>query len=123
MHLHEYMGWPGPVTHRQHLAWREWLESQWNAPSRSDYYVMQLTSDVRSIFAKNPSSVTTEKCKIEFRREGENPKGQGGKPGMTKELATAYAKARLGLMLTAATDGKFNVPRGEPMFAGGRRGG
>lgn len=25
MHLHDYVGWPGPVTARQHEAWFAWL--------------------------------------------------------------------------------------------------
>lgn len=30
------------TTHRQWLVWREWLRRQWNDPSRTDYYLMQL---------------------------------------------------------------------------------
>lgn len=36
------MGWPGPVTHRQHLAQEAWLLLDLNEPSRSDVYLMQL---------------------------------------------------------------------------------
>lgn len=40
MHLHDYLGWPGPVTMRQHEAWGEWRAAQWNRPGRLEHYLM-----------------------------------------------------------------------------------
>lgn len=37
-------------THRQFLTWMVWLKLQWNKPSRSDYYLMQLEATVRGLF-------------------------------------------------------------------------
>lgn len=44
--LHEIMGWPGPMTHRQFLVWQAWLDKEWNVPSRSDWYAMQTAREV-----------------------------------------------------------------------------
>ncbi len=40
------LGWYGPITHRQYLAWQEWLKEEQNRPSRSDHYVMQVAREV-----------------------------------------------------------------------------
>ncbi len=39
------MGWPGPMTHRQYKAWEAWQEAEWNHPSRSDWYLMQVAAE------------------------------------------------------------------------------
>ena len=39
-------------THRELLAWNEWLDEQWNQPTRSDHYLMQIAQEVRRSFAK-----------------------------------------------------------------------
>ena len=48
MSLHEFLGWTGPLTHRQYMAWVEWRSSvhYWNSPDRSDYYQMQTAREV-----------------------------------------------------------------------------
>lgn len=95
------------MTHRQFIAWQEWLSMQLNVPDRHDYYTMQLTAVVRSIFAKNPKDITIDKQRIIFHtQEGDETIHRYG---MTKEQATHFAKYRFALMLTAATDGKFPI--------------
>ena len=49
MHLHEVTGWPGPLTHRQALAWDYWLADDMNRPSRTDYYLMSLTATLKQV--------------------------------------------------------------------------
>lgn len=46
MHLHDLLGWDGPMSHRQYLAWQEWLREDRNHPSRSDYYLMRVAREV-----------------------------------------------------------------------------
>lgn len=36
------MGWPGPLTHRQALAWAAWREADMDRPSRADFYRAQI---------------------------------------------------------------------------------
>lgn len=57
--LNEYMGWVGPTTNRQHLVWLEWFKLQWNNPSKTDHYLMQITAEVARQWAKHPQN-----CKI-----------------------------------------------------------
>ena len=45
--VHELMGWTGPLTHRQYLGWQAWLEIEWDRPSRSDWYAMQVAAETR----------------------------------------------------------------------------
>ena len=50
------------LTHRQFLTYHEWLKDQWDRPSRTDYYLMQLTAIVKS--AASGKSVTLDQCKL-----------------------------------------------------------
>ncbi len=40
------MGWDGPVTYEQHLAWKEWLAMDYDVPSRADLYALNTASCV-----------------------------------------------------------------------------
>lgn len=42
MHLHELMGWQGPMTERQYVTWIAWLNENYNHPSRADYYALKI---------------------------------------------------------------------------------
>lgn len=64
------LGWPALPTHRQYRTWTVWELGEWNRPSRSDHYVMQLTAEVRRIVGwmnKNPGPLSLDKLKISFK--------------------------------------------------------
>lgn len=43
MHLHDLMGWSGPMTHRQFLAWQAWERLDIEEPQRAEIvYTMQV---------------------------------------------------------------------------------
>ena len=92
MPLHELLGWPGPLTHRQFRTWQAWLQAEWNAPSRTDHYLMLIAQRVLQAAARNPGSVTLDGQRIEFRRRD----GADEPPALTVEQATAIAKAKWG---------------------------
>jgi hypothetical protein len=96
--LHEIMGWPGPMTHRQYVAWQFWLAGEWNEPARGDWYVMALTAAVRQVLAKNPNAIKVEQQKLRFG-------GAEGKaappPQRSREQAAAASKARWGGFMAA----------------------
>lgn len=64
------MGWGGPLTHRQHLAWLEWDFEQWNRPSRTDHYLMQIGMEVAKaparVWGTDPKELTVNHWKLEF---------------------------------------------------------
>lgn len=104
------MGWQGPTTWRQYLTWHEYLRQQWNEPDRHDWYTMQLTSIVRSLFAQSPYQVKESKLEFDM------------KPPPTAEEIAEHQKlqdkinatmARAGLMLRAGCnpDGTLRQPR------------
>ncbi len=64
--LHEVMGWPGPMTHRQYEATRDWMAGEWSEPDRADHYIMQLTAVVAGIFAKRAPAVDEFKIKFKY---------------------------------------------------------
>jgi hypothetical protein len=55
--LNELMGWGGPMTHRQFMAWQHWLLEQWNQPDRADHYAMGVSAQIATTMggAKNAS--------------------------------------------------------------------
>lgn len=54
------------MTHRQYEAWQEWLELEWNKPSRGDYYVMRVAAEIKGLFSK--TSIDLESLRIEFKK-------------------------------------------------------
>lgn len=56
------------TTHREYLTWMAWLDSQWNKPSRLDYYIMQLTYRVATLFAKKETSLKISSFKLPFKK-------------------------------------------------------
>lgn len=84
MSLSEYLE---KHTNLQHLIWCEWLERQWNRPSRNDYYLMRIAQMVHR--ANSKRSLALSNLMIKFSRKGENDR-----PTMTREQATQIAKSR-----------------------------
>ena len=68
------MGWPGPMTHRQYLGWREWLRADARAPDRGDWYTMQLTMTVANMFAKKPFDL--DSFVLKYRGEDDDNKSR-----------------------------------------------
>lgn len=60
------MGWPGPPTYRQYLAWGEWRNRELNHPDLTQQYLMQVAYEVRCSQAKNPRAVKWEGFKLKF---------------------------------------------------------
>lgn len=56
------MGWEGPITHRQYLAWIEWTGEEDRKTDLTHYYVMQTTAELRRILYLLSS--TKEEIKI-----------------------------------------------------------
>lgn len=65
------MGWPGPLTHRQEVAWLYWREADYNHPARSDYYLAALAAWVKRSFVKDAAGVKDEDHLIKFRIRGD----------------------------------------------------
>lgn len=72
------------MTHRQFLAWQQWLEDQWNKPDRHDYYQMQTYQG--TLRAKGVKPPPLEKCHIPFRFKSSD--------GSTKPVDTADQEYR-----------------------------
>lgn len=66
IHPNAYMGWPLPVTYRQHLTYLRWAKDQMGVPSRSDYYAMQVALTVQRQWMSAPSEIGLEDFRINF---------------------------------------------------------
>lgn len=71
------MGWDGPLTHRQFFVWQQWLSDQFEKPSRTDFYLMQVAAEVRKLFNKNPASVDINNMKLKWKEQNEEGKDVG----------------------------------------------
>lgn len=95
MHLHDLMGWGGPMTHRQYLAWQAWLGMEWNRPSRSDHYLMQLALVTMRANMKHPGRVQMKHLQLEFKEVTRTASKPEGRLDPRKiEKAAAVSKAR-----------------------------
>jgi len=88
-------------THEEHETWLYWLRDQWNQPSLTDHYLMNLMAEVRRIFAKNPRQVKAEDFKLKFIFEAIEPVDAKLSPEERKKKAAAMSKARWLGMMTA----------------------
>jgi hypothetical protein len=81
------MGLPGPMTHRMFLAWQAWLEMQWNKPTKTDHYLMQIAVEVRRVLAKDPRKIKLDDARLEFSKPGDKKK-------VPEEVAGAMAMGK-----------------------------
>lgn len=80
------MGWSGPMTHRQFRAWVEFLREDWNNPSRSDYYQMQVALEVvRSRAGTKSRRLKLNDLKIPFEERSVKKVPTSGPRVVTKE--------------------------------------
>jgi hypothetical protein len=88
MHLHDLYGWPGPLTHRQFLAWQEWLDDQWCEPDRHDWYQMQTAYVVARSMGGSRASLNEFKLDFKSARETRDV----SRMPISQETAWAQAK-------------------------------
>lgn len=87
------MGWSGPLTHRQYLAWQAWFDAEWDRPNRTDNYLMSIACEVRRSQSKRPARHKLEHMRLKFRRKHE----QTGPPSQAQiDAAKAVWMARVG---------------------------
>ena len=43
-----------------------WLEENWEAPNRTDYYLMQIAQEVRRSVSKSPNKIQMDQFKVKF---------------------------------------------------------
>jgi len=53
------------TSHRDYKTWLVWEREQWNDPSRSDHYLMQIAQAIYA--SKSRSSAALDKFKIPFK--------------------------------------------------------
>lgn len=102
----DFMGWAGPVTHRQFLVLDEWERRQWNEPSRTDWYLMQNACEAFYGGRKRPARVDAGQWRIQFRFERRPAEVDAARPdGAGAEHAARMAKARWGAFTSSDLSG------------------
>ncbi len=66
------------MTHRQFVAWQEWLRQRWNEPALTCHYLMNLDASVRRGYAKDPKAVTAEQGRLKFKFKRKQVGGGAG---------------------------------------------
>lgn len=97
-------------THREYLMWMAWRQLEWNRPSRTDHYLMQIALEVRRVLAKRPAMYKLMQFIIDFtfpnltKTEEAEPSGFKTPQLTTDPVKIAAAKAAWGVMLGAKND-------------------
>ena len=61
------------IPQRQFKMWMVRLEELWNEPDRSDYYLMTIRNEIRSIFGKAETNLDRFKIPFTTRRANVDP--------------------------------------------------
>ena len=77
------MGWPGPMTERQLLAWEEWLDHEYAVPSRTDQYIMYAGHLALHANARRIPPYAFAKYRLDFDQKSKRP--EPGKPAPISE--------------------------------------
>ena len=59
------------MSNRHALMWFRWLHIQWNTPSRSDYYLMQIAAEIRRGNLERGQRVAVDDMKLTFKSSNE----------------------------------------------------
>lgn len=83
-------------THREYRLWMEFFASEWNEPSRTDHYIMQVAAQVRLSNAKEGTEVSLDEFKIPFnvkREEPKKPKPEADSEAWSKKMIDGFVAA------------------------------
>jgi hypothetical protein len=56
------------VTHRQYVAWEDWLDRRWDEPDKTEWYLMGIMCQVARVLSKNPGGIQPDQFKMKFSR-------------------------------------------------------
>lgn len=88
IHLHELLGWPGPMTHRQFLAWQAWRRIDVGVPGKTELYLANVAAEVRRtpgrVWGKEPDVALQD---LFLKPAEEEDQNQLVQPGETEEEA------------------------------------
>jgi len=54
------------MTHREYLTRLAWLNMEWEKPSLSDHYLMQIAQEVRRVLSKKPKNIKLDDFEIKW---------------------------------------------------------
>lgn len=54
------------ITYREFLAWQRYLDEDWNRPSRTDWYLMQIALRLRQAWFKNGGKAQLSEERLRF---------------------------------------------------------
>lgn len=58
------MGWRGPLTHRQFVAWQAWENVEWWRPTLVTKYLQSIAQECRRGWVADPGSVTMKEMEL-----------------------------------------------------------
>lgn len=98
-HLHEIMGWPGPMTNRQFEAWQAWLTIDLERPSKDNLYQMQTARQIiLPHLAKDATPPPLSDYRLTFVAKEREPAGvddgTDGPPVVTDEMIARFNRER-----------------------------
>ncbi len=77
-------------THREYLTWLAYIEEEWKEPNRTDFYLMQISQEMRRTVSKNPNRIKLEHFRLKFGTKQE-------KQRMDMEQSKSFWKQVLGI--------------------------
>ena len=100
LHTPDNTGYLDLVSHEEHKLWLAWLDMQWDTPSRSDWYLMQVAAEIEMLRTSKGVYISSKKLpfrtvKVYSSHQGEEEYREDyQKESLTVEEATRVAKAQ-----------------------------
>lgn len=85
-------------TYRQYIAWLEWLDRQWDIPTRIEFYLMQIAMEVRRVLSKFPNKIKL----LDFMLKRGDGKNEDASQPKDAEEATRIAQSKYLPLIAAA---------------------
>lgn len=90
------------MSYREYRTRLAWKRIEFETPSRSDYYLMQIAQEVRRVLHKNPAKVMLDHFLLKFKKNSASSKSDIDKSKMISE-----SKARWFAAVGLDKDGKL----------------
>lgn len=121
------MGWDGPMTHRQHLAWLAWLDWKLTVPDQTAWHLINVERAVECLPYQvwgntPPDEVAGRDRRLKFSRAAPNVANAPETMGEQISAARKSALKRGGKFRLIKKDKDGNVISDEVVESGGKRG-
>jgi ribosomal protein S19E (S16A) len=54
------------ISHREYLTWMAHFDNKWENPSRNEWYLISIATEIRRVLSKDPNKIKLDHLKLGF---------------------------------------------------------